>query len=192
MQRDNRKLLIVLAVMYAAISLTGLTFARQTVQEKNAESPIIKLITTESEENEVSALKPGEIAETSISIKNLGSSPCYVRVKLCIPAMEGEEILQPGYLEKGEFIYLGSKSEKKGEYWTRSGEYMYYCNNKTGNQLLPEKSTAALYNAIRFNPKLSGKLLPKGTNYEFHVLLETAQAAGNGEQPIWKTQEIVS
>ncbi len=139
----------------------------------------------EAQEEGAPTLSGETAAKRKLWVENTGNAPCYVRVRLKLPKAEKKEILELGKLMGEEFVALDFR-EKEGEpCWVRDGEYFYYRDPETENLLFPGEATLPIYDAVRQNQSLRGKLSSK-VDCE---LIAWAQAVlpqeGKSELEIW-------
>lgn len=133
-------------------------------------------------------LRPGECTDSSLSFINHGLTGCRLRVRVCGPSVEGEPVLEAGYMTPGGFVSSGSSTEDSGEYWTAKGAYLYYKNSRTEDLLPPGQETPPLYTAVRLNtlidPEALSALRDISPQQQLYVL---AQAQPGGEGPWQET-----
>lgn len=155
MKRKIKLLLLGLILVVGLLSVTQLTFSYLGSEDLfgSAKSAEVEL-TRKSQPEEVQSVKPGGTLRDEPYIRNSGEVPCYLRVKIQIPEQGGVPIFKLGKLAGGSFSELLFSDADIGiitlqdEYWQKEGDYIYYRNKSTGNRLLQNSSTPALYSAV--------------------------------------------
>lgn len=169
-RKKFRNLEIAALIVLILTAFTGVTFSQRVSQPDWGQASRIETVFAGEQKKALCDMRPGQAVRSGIAFKNQGEAPCFLRVKLCIPTMEGKEILEPGFLDLGAFREWEKKSwEPIQEYWICRGEYYYYKNEKTGDRLLPGRETTELYGAVRLNPESD---LPKGMIYEIYAVIQ--------------------
>lgn len=153
------------------------------------EPAAIQAVAVGSEDGEAApVLRPGECTDSSLSFRNQSLAGCKLRVRVCVPTVEGEPVLEAGHMTPGGFVGSGGFTEDSGEYWTAKGAYLYYKNSRTGDFLPPGKETPPLYTAVRLNPLIGQEALTAlrdiSPQQQLYVL---AQARDEGEGPWQET-----
>lgn len=142
--------------------------------EPQAEPPAVEAVPLR--EGQSALLAKGQAARGGVAFRNCGRAGCRLRVRLCVPQVDGKPVLEAGHSTGGGFVPAGTGEPTGGEYWTAQGEYLYYHNEKTGGLLLPGRETPAVYTAVRLNEDLAPsdleKLLPLGWEQQLFVLAE--------------------
>ena len=91
------------------------------------EPAAIQAVAVGSEDGEAApVLRPGECTDSSLSFRNQSLAGCKLRVRVCVPSVEGEPVLEAGHMTPGGFVSSGGFTEDSGEYWTAKGTYLYY------------------------------------------------------------------
>lgn len=173
------------AVLALLAGVWGLCYTLGPQEEPAA----IQVVAIGSEDGEsVPVLQPGETADSSLSFRNQGLTGCRLRVRVCGPSVEGEPVLEAGYMTPGGFVGSGDSADDSGEYWTTKGAYLYYKNSRTGDLLPPGQETPPLYTAVRLNdlidPEALAALRGISPQQQLYVL---AQAQPEGEGPWQET-----
>lgn len=160
MRRNIRIFVGVLALAIVLMSVSGLTFSYLQEQQETEAGEYTSIELVETVPDGSHSLRFGEPSEQSLSVKNVGTRPCYLRVKISIPQAGGKALLQVGTVQDNRFTELGfytaqdAVSESQREYWVREGAYLYYKNRDTGDLLDAGKETPVLYQAVQIAPEI--------------------------------------
>lgn len=177
--RAGKALTVLVLVLLAGV--WGLCFTLGPHEEPVA----IQVVALGSEDGESTpVLQPGEVADSSLSFKNQGRTGCKLRVRVCGAAVDGEPVLEAGYLDGETFVETGSLQEEGEAYWAFKGAYLYYKNSRTDDQLPPGRETPPLYTAVRLNAQIDPDALTAlrdiSPEQQLYVL---AQVQPGGEGP---------
>lgn len=189
----SQLILALLAALLGLVSLSGLTFSRmQEKPERSGSADEIRVeLHWEGQEKvgSIPVLEKHSVVSRRLYAENTGELPCYIRVKLYMPQVDGSSLFELGELSGDVFFQKDGKATKEKEYWEKIGEYFYYRNARTQNLLLPGDKTASLFSALQVSTKLRG--MPS-SQMEAEVIA-WAQAAkpeeGVDECQIWRRGE---
>lgn len=166
MKKKIKLLLLGLVLVVGLLSLTQLTFSYLATEELfGGGKPAQVELNRREQQQEGQSIKPGGTLRDEPYIRNSGEVPCYLRVKIQIPEQNGVLIFKLGKLSDGGFSEMLYSDADIGiltlqdEYWQREGEYIYYKNKSTGNRLLQNSSSPALYNAVSVISDLKAETL---------------------------------
>lgn len=119
----------------------------------NIEAPSEKTVQVELLGSQVKKISDTQ-AENGPYVKNTGTSPCYVRIRVDVSSEE----VALGDMPWGTFeekMYSPDIERKEEEFWVKSGRYYYYKNTVSGDMLLPGRETPRLFTAVNSPQPLS-------------------------------------
>lgn len=168
--KQRRKLLVLLialAAIAAALIVQPVLAYYTTMQKVDGELTTGKIevkVQYTGKQDEVIVI-PGSVVEKTVSVKNTGSQPCYLRLKLvCTMSKTGEETLPDnGFVEPVQL----------GEGWTKVDGYYYY------NEILEvEETTSLAFEKLMIvGSKVGQEHI--GWSLNFDVVAEAVQSQNN-------------
>lgn len=200
MRKQLMKALMGVVLTVALLSASGAAFAYFQMDEADRlrQSEAVNVTLQELFEAESkTTIRMDESTLEGYYIENTGKEPCYVRVKLIVPEVGGKPIFQVGRLLGEGFMeydfsgpYAGDIREKK-TYWKQKGEYLYYCNEETGNVLNRREETDAIYSAVRVNPLITSEEIDASGQQvqSISVYAQCVPVGSSGEDAAWEKFE---
>ena len=153
---------VVCIIGYGTYSLfTGNISLNNIIKTGNVD---LEVIENKDENNFI--IKPGDILDKTISIKNTGKHPIYVRAKVIITVDNKE-------LTSGE-INVNVDNTK----WIYSNGYYYYSKALNSNAVSENLFTKIYIDIFKIDNSYSGK------KFNIRVLAQGVQSENNGDDPI--------
>ncbi len=120
--------------------------------------------------SEVENILPAQIIEKTVSVKNIGDSPAWVRIKATQEFKDASGKALPYSIYGEDGLLLG----ELGEGWTYSDGYYYY-----SKAVEPDEATAKFIEEFTVNPKLGNEYALGVARLIFNA--ESVQSNYNGE-----------